>query len=77
METTDGMKISAITPATVIQSLVPEHDGGNVADWRESTTRVGCDDDEGSINHAILVVGDELTQNHNHHDTGGQIVEDC
>ena len=58
------------------QSLVPKHDGGNVADGRESATRVGCNDDKRGIYHTVLVVGNELTQNHNHHDTGSQVVED-
>ena len=57
-------------------ALVPEHDGRDVSDGRECASRVGCDDDERGIDDAVALVADELSQNHDHHDGCGEIVED-
>lgn len=58
------------------ESFVPKHDGGHVADGREGTAAVGCDDDEGGINQAVTAFRDEFAQNHNHHDACGEVVKD-
>ena len=41
-------------------ALVPEHDGRHVADGREGTARVGCDDDERGVDNAVALVADQL-----------------
>ena len=57
-------------------ALDPQHDGGDVANGREGTTGVGCDDDQCSVDQTVLTVLHQLAQYHNHHDRCCQIVED-
>ena len=54
----------------------PQHDGGNVADGRECTTRVGRDYHQGSIDQTFLTLLYQLPQHHNHHNRSGEVVED-
>ena len=56
-------------------TLVPKHDGGHVANWRESTTRIGSNHYQGSVDETVLLVADKFSKDHNHHDRRGQVVE--
>ena len=54
----------------------PKHNGGYIANGRESTTRVGRYNHKGGINQTVVLVGHEFSQHHNHHNTRGEVVED-
>ena len=54
---------------------IPEHDCRNVADRRECTTGISCDDNAYGIPDAVVLVLNKLTQNHNHHNGCCKIVE--
>ena len=57
------------------EALVPKHDGGDVANGRECASRVGRYDYERGVDEAVLAVGHELAQYHNHDDGRGHVVE--
>ena len=58
------------------EALVPEHDGGHVADGRERAAGVGGYDNERGVDDAVVVVGHELAQYHHHHYCRRHVVED-
>ena len=57
-------------------ALDPEHDGGDVANGREGTAGVGCDDNQGCIDKPFAAALHEFAQHHDHDDRGGEVVED-
>ena len=57
------------------KTLVPQHDGRHVANRRERATRVGGNDDQRGVDDAVVLVGDKLAEDHDHDNTGGQVVK--
>ena len=57
-------------------ALDPKHDGGDVADGREGTAGVGRDDNQRRIDKSVAATLHKFAQHHDHHDRGGEIVED-
>ena len=57
------------------ETFVPQHDGGHVADGRECTARIGCDDDQRGIDESVFLALYQFAEYHHHDDTGGEVVE--
>ena len=53
----------------------PQHDGRHVADGRPCAAAVGRDDDHAGENPPLLLVGDQPSQQHDHDDRGGHVVQ--
>ena len=56
-------------------TLNPKHNRRDVANGRESTSGISSNHHQACINQTIAPALHKLTQHHNHHDRGGQVVE--
>ena len=57
-------------------TLDPKHNRRDVANGRESTSGISSNHHQACINQTIAPALHKLTQHHNHHNRGGQVVED-
>ena len=55
----------------------PEHGGGDVTDWRPGATGVRRDYHDADEQPALGTAADQLAQQRNHDDGGGQVVQRC